>query len=341
MMPYRPTPYRIALTIGLTLALVVAANVGAWFYLQRSPVNPGITRVWQKWQLLERLDAPVDWLFVGDSACGAGIDPAVIETVLNGRALNLCTIANASVVNQAWQVARYVERFGPPAGGVVVMNTFHTWTRSADDLADMLTQVPDGVRHRYKPFLGSQQLLGYRLSALTALYHQEASVRYVLTSAFSRAQPTPEDRLKYVVNARGHVPENQAKPEHVARQIRETIAVYRTRSFEFSPQAQDALQVLQDLARELGFRLYVANSSIARELWADPHFARFYSSMNLALDRRIREGGSAKLILTNPPTFSNDEMDNIDHVVGSPAVRRLSTAVAEAVQVAKWDSASR
>jgi hypothetical protein len=56
------TTRHVIAVVVTTCLLVLAVNVAAWHHLRAFPVNPGITRVWQKWQMLERLDKPADWL---------------------------------------------------------------------------------------------------------------------------------------------------------------------------------------------------------------------------------------------------------------------------------------
>lgn len=320
--------------VTLTLVLLVGANLSAWLYLRTHPVNPGVSRVWQKWQMLERLDAPVDWVVIGDSACGAGIRPDTIQATLGGTAINLCTVANASVVNQAWQIARYVERFGPPRGGIIVLNAFHTWGRTADDLVGMLNQIPLpwGFWRKYAPRLSAAQEVRHYLSPLTALYHQNVSVRYLINHALSQSKyPSPLQGLSGIVQMKGQVPETIPNPDKVSKQTQDAVRAFSDHTFEFSAQGLEALRAIQLLSVSTGTRIYIGNTSIARALISDRHFSRYFESMNEAVSGVIAGSPNIKLILRAPPAFGNHEMDNIDHVVGDDAVTRFSNAVAQAV----------
>ena len=110
------TTAAIVAVLILTVDLVAAALL-AW-----RPVARDHWLVASKWRLLDRARA-TDTLVLGDSSCNQGVRPDVLGAALGGSVLNLCTIGDLLVINDAWMLEAYLRRHPPPARVVVANRT--------------------------------------------------------------------------------------------------------------------------------------------------------------------------------------------------------------------------
>jgi hypothetical protein len=130
---------RLLLDILETLLLVVLLNWATSGYLANYSTNHGYWTIHQKWFLLGKLDAAVDWLVLGDSSCNQGVVPAVLEEELDGKALNLCMVGNITVLGDLWLLEEYIARFGPPRA-VIIVHVYDVWPRDLNPV--LLGQIP-------------------------------------------------------------------------------------------------------------------------------------------------------------------------------------------------------
>ena len=110
------------------IVLLIGVNAIAGLYLHSNTTNWGYWIIRQKWDLLNSLQNPVDWLILGDSTCNQSVVPSVLERELSGKALNLCTIANMLLVDDYFMLTHYIDEFGPPAN-VVLVHVYDVWHR--------------------------------------------------------------------------------------------------------------------------------------------------------------------------------------------------------------------
>lgn len=332
----------LAWMIVLTIGLVFLANLVAYACLKNYPANRAISRVWQKWQILEKLDRPVDWVIVGDSSCGQGVRPDVLRRELGVNAINLCTVANATIVNQAWMVERYIQKFGPPSA-VVMFNVFHTWERESGDLISMLDQIPlpgDFWSSMHPPLsVDSGQAMLLHLKPILTLFSQNMSIQHLISmlpkaiaeGSFRELSSATRD-IESMIKAGGYTQENTARPEKVATDIVKHIEAYKDRPFRISQENLAALRSISELSLRHSFKLYVSNSSIANGLYAHPGILRFFTEMLTRLKSELAANANAVLVLQIPPTYDPDQMDNVDHVVGSEGAYDLTMRLTQSIR---------
>src|SRR5262245_9968724 len=118
------TPRKILLTLLGTVSVIALINLVFVF----QSMNLGYRVIQQKWEMLLDLKQPVDWIVLGESSGSEGVTPDIISQELGGKALNLCTIGNMLVVNDAWMLDKYIAKFGPPRG-VVIVHVYDIWDR--------------------------------------------------------------------------------------------------------------------------------------------------------------------------------------------------------------------
>jgi hypothetical protein len=322
--------------------IVVAVNLLAWAYLKTYPVNRGVSRVWQKWQMIEAQSAPSDVVIFGDSTCGQGIMPSVIEAKTGESALNLCTVANATAVNAAWQFEHYIGAVGAPRRAVFFF-AHHLWERSADDLVTMFDQIPleRGFHRRLQPTLDLDfwSELEIATRPLRTMFVSNLSVDYVLSRelvALLRGQDIERaDALVDLVaveETQGYVGSNQANPERVTAQSRSSAEAYAAREFVMTPENEAALRAICAAGTANGVDVYLANSSISAMLYNDPGFRTFYDKMVTRLSQIVSECPAMKYIMKEPAQFPPEQMDNEDHVVTDAVATRLTEALIAAMQ---------
>lgn len=344
----KPSWKTVILCVFAVISLVLAGNLAAWAYLEAFPVNRGLTRVWQKWQLLERQTKPVDWLILGDSTCGQGIIPTVIEADTAESALNLCTIANATAVNGIWQIERYLKKVGTPKR-IVVIHAYHVWERSTDDLVSMLGQIPlkGAFYNRLDPplhigWLGEMEIA---TRPLRTLWDSNLSIEYVLkregralfsNKPFERSEALHE--MRFIERFKGYVGSNTAMPERVISQSKSSMKAYAKRPFVITRPNREALEALCRISKTTDSKIFLANSSISRMLYADQGFQRFYSQMVQSISEILSDCPNVKYVMKVPGQFEPNEMDNEDHVVTDPVASRWTRQLVDAVKEAEAGS---
>lgn len=327
------------------LIIVIGANLTASAYLSSHTVNRGITRVWQKWQLAGMAAEPVDWLVLGDSTCGQGIRPDVLEQELGGSALNLCTVANATLVNDAWLLQHYISRVGPPRSGVIVFHALHGWNRDVSGIIDLLDQIPlaPGFWREMQPRVDVTPARELRLRAapLTTLYDRHLSVSHLLQIGAKQAfgsKKNPRlaaDDLKDIMREKGWVGEHKAMPEKSRRDSARTAQTFSTRPFELSPANHAAIEAIAKAAKAHNFQLFLSHSSISEELAANAGIQRFLGEASTRLTQIAGQAGHGSFVLQPPPAYPAEQMDSEDHVVGPEVARDLTVRLAAAIRMTK------
>ncbi len=307
--PVRLRDLLISLLVPLLVVLLI--NLGFAIYLDQRPFNRGAWLNGHKWSLLDQLDTPIDTLILGDSSCNQGVIPEKLGRALGGTALNLCTTGSSLVVDDAWMLAAYVERFGPPRR-VVVIHVYDVWGLGEDSLRNIRwTILP--YRHLWqgrRPIIAqsSQRFLREIISPYLPLISQEATVRKLLFE--------PQlllERRDFSTDASGFMAVPEADAEHLARDIAIHRASTMNANFRVSDINQRALQELARIAKRGGFPLFVANSPIAEELAHDQIFRKYYDTVSHYLDQQALELDFER-ILAEAPAFSQEVMRNADHL---------------------------
>lgn len=314
----------LLLLVGL---LVWLANAGARRYLMAEGTNRGYRIVHTKWAMLEALDAPVDWLVLGDSTGAHGIVPEVWSETFGGRALNLAVIADLLVSNDAWMLERYIERFGPPKG-VLVVHAHDVWHRSIE--AVLLGQIdrPWGFWAHSRPpvTLDIDQTIAVFLARFLPLYADNRELRGHLWHRGQPRDPRLEISESGWIHGRGHMP--AALRRDARRLVRHLES---TTGFRLSAPNRAGLQQLGRLASKHGFPVFLSHAPMAEDITRLAAFRRYDESRN----RRLEVIASAwKNLVLLPETASHprEEMEgHLDHLVPAVAddhTRRLAARVA-------------
>jgi hypothetical protein len=310
------------------ILLVVTCNflVVPWL-LTKSPNLAGWI-IGYKWDLLQGLDKPADWLILGDSSCNQGVDPAVVETELGGDAINLCTIGDMLAVNDAWMLEWHIAHYGAPRG-VLLVHVYDTWHRSFKPVR--MGSIPLSYRalRRLGPpvKLRRSDLMSYLATRYFPLYANNMSLQYVLRLGDPGA---PYLGATQVANTQGFLAAQDASPDHVRRDARSHVGwLNRTTQRKISADNARSLRQIAGLAERYDFDVYLATAPTYVGLAADPMFQRYYADLVTELAAFAPATGRVHLLL-DLATFPAESMQNADHLILEAAqayTRRLTTAI--------------
>jgi len=346
----RATPRGVAAVLALALGCLVALNGVARLALDKAGSNLAYGLTDQKWALLREpgsFDPRTVVLVLGDSAGNQGVDPVVLGRVLARggeagagvasatgnapRVLNLCTVADALAVHDAWMLSRWIEQHGPPAE-VVLVHTYDMWYRRADaaPAAAMLARVPvplwewGGLRPRVR--LSWERWALLLSSRWAPMYAQDASLRELLGSPARTWErvTTRAGTIWQSVDKNGFLSASQARPVAVERDTRGHLGFLRAHTREFTAfrLSEDNLAGLQEIARlgeEHGFRVWLAAAPMYRGLWESPAMQTYHGQLRARLRRFDRRHPSVGIVLSEPVRFEMHQMQNADHTVETAA----------------------
>lgn len=304
------TARRAALFVIGVLVAFLLLNFGARAYLQNHGTNLGYRIVHAKWRLLEEMEQPVDWLVLGDSSGCHGIVPEVLAEHLGGRAVNLATLANLLVVNDAWMLQRYIERFGPPKN-VVLVHAFDVWHRGYNSA--LIGQVPQpwGFWEDTLPTLAltDEQTRRLFLSRFVPLYAEKSTLRAHLKNL------GPPTEVPFSITPTGWVPARTHEPRRLARDLRRSQRFLEERKqFTLSNHNAKALDVIGELATTHGFSVYLVDGPIQDALADSEAFTRYRQQKVARLARSLGRYPSFHLI-DRVAAYPAEALEVVDHVV--------------------------
>lgn len=327
-----PTPARarhVVLIVALAVASTLGLNALAGEALEELTTNRGYWLVHQKWDLLDSLDEPVDWLILGDSSCNQGVRPDVFEARLGESAVNLCTVGDLLAVNDAWMLERYIEDYGPPKH-VVIVHVYDIWYRDArflnrqpllakiplpwDFWEDLEPEVSLDSSQENKLFVARYLPLWSENKTLSSWLHHPSVVL---------------DR-DFEITDDGFMGLDAPNPKNVRKDAREHFHFTRTQRFSLSPINRDALERMGELSDRHGFDLWVASGPLWEGVWGDPHFRRYFDAAMRGLSEVAADFDHMRVVLRDPVRFPDGDMENVDHLTEDAAAvytERLIDAV--------------
>lgn len=329
-LPRASTARRAALfVVGIVVCFLIV-NAAARWYLQHNGTNFGYRIVHAKWTLVEELDAPAEWLVLGDSAGTHGVMPAVLAEELGGPAVNLATLANLLVAEDAWMLQRYIENVGPPKN-VLVMHAYDVWHRGYKSALIGKIPLAWGFWERYQPPLdiAAEHQRKIFLSRYLPLYAERDTLR---THIARRGEPPKWWRFE--MSPDGFIPAFDHWPTSFAKDIQRVRRFLgRTPRFKVSPPNRAGLEALGKLAGEHGFDVYLVNGPMHRETARRDDFQRYQRQKQARL-RAIAAPYPRLHVVDHLETFSARQMETcVDHVIPSVAPR-FTRATARAVRAA-------
>lgn len=310
------TAGRLTAVIAGALIIVAVVNVAAWWYLERYTPNTGYLLIRAKWSLQANLKSPVDLLILGDSSGNQGVDPETLRDSLGVSSVNLCTIGDALVLNDAWMLEEYIGRFGPPKA-VLIVHGYDMWSRDIN--VSVLSKIP-GSWWRRQPDLGFgvKNRIRVFLNRYVPLYAETASLGWVIRhpgSAFQSSDALRPD---------GFMVETTAEPDRVKKDVEVHLQFVRQQERVLSDVNRAALRLIAQLAEANDFDLCLAPGPIYDSLASDSAFLVYFAAVRDTLAAVTASSPHTRFLLTAPVTFPAERMQSADHVVGSAAAEFTS-----------------
>lgn len=301
-------------------------NYGAGEYLQKNTSNLGYFLVHHKWDMLQSISQPVEWLILGDSSGNQGLDPRIISQRMGGNALNSCSIGDLILLNDAWMLQTYIQKYGAPSH-VIHVHVYDIFCREINPA--VIGQVPlqfEFWKH-LKPEIQMKphEKLQYLLSRYFPLFSQEKSLSKALNPLYS-------DR-KIQLHPDGFLTVFDSDPLLVSNDIMMHKAFLEAHDFSISPPNQQSLQVMAELAQTYQFSIHICASPIASTLAENSDFITYFKSEYDYLDSFSRQYQNIHVLFQNPISFPDFRMESADHLVSADDVRQYSMSVCDAIDV--------
>lgn len=331
------TPERIApasrrrvwvLVLG-TLVFALVANFALLYLVRTHPTNGGHWLIRSKWELLDRAPT-VDTLVLGDSTCNQGVRPDVWRETAHSSVLNLCTIGDMLVVNDAWMLEAYLRKH-PTIRRVIVIHTFDTWQRDTDSrFAMLLGAVPLRVGF-WRDFRVPVDLgVSGQALALAArwfpLYADESSLRMWVT----QPRKTWKRHEGFQITSDGFEADPVARPEHVEVDHRLQKAAL-AEPWRPSHANARALDTIAHLAAEHGIEVTIAPGPLYEGLWRESEMQKRQVEIRAWL-HSVLATSTVQILDDDPPVFAATEMTNADHITSDAAGRYTRWLVARVQQ---------
>ncbi len=311
--------------LGTGLMLVLTNSAARW-YLEKHTPNLGYRLIQSKWKMLEDLQRPVDWLVLGDSSGNQGVIPEIFNETLGGTAVNLCTVGDFTALGDVWMLERYLARFGPPRG-VVLVHVYDIWWRSAtrsilaqaplssEELENLVPEATRGLRNKVLLIVDRH----------VPLYSQNVTLSNLVRFPW-RSGP------RFALDAHGFMTWIEALPHTVKRDYEQHLTHVRDEPlFQLSRDNRRALARIRALAEQHDFDVYIANGPLFEELYDNGEFGRYFEQVQDTLRAFAASSRRVHQVLRDPITFPVHQMAGVDHVIYPAAKLYTNALVAEII----------
>jgi hypothetical protein len=311
--PLISSPQRITWTLVLTLILVIAINLTTRFYLDRFTDKRSHWLIQRKWQLIEQQNTPIDWLILGDSSCNQGVDPRSLTKGLGGRALNLCTIGDSTLVGDLWQLERLINKAGAPHN-IILVHVYDVWLRERIS-PFVLANIPlpwgfwSDSMGNYRPSL--RESLEIAIERYFVLYAQNETIQSRMRS------PLTLSKRRLFMTDDGFMPISVDNAEFVPLDANNHLAGLNGH-FAIAEANAHAFRNLLGLAAKHGIQVYVLQSPIYDGLYSSSVYSRFMSTYLEELEQIVRPYKNVHVIDASC-TFPANQMESVEHLVGKSA----------------------
>ena len=292
-----------------TIIISLLFNFLAWWYLKDFSANAGYLLIRAKWQLLENLETPVDLLILGDSGGNQGVDPEIISEKTGKSSINLCTIGDAMILNDARMLKVYMDKFGPPRS-VLIVHGYDMWSRQKN--ISVLSKIP-GSWWNGEPTvpLSAKERVRIILNRYFPIYAETKSLaEHILF--FWEAFPE-----KLELSDQGFMTELEANPSYVEKDLEVHRLFVRNQDEVISDINKRAIEEIAKLAENYSFNLFIATGPISEKLFNDAGFQRYYTKVQTFLSKLARASTNTEFILKTPVTFPKEQMQSIDHIINA------------------------
>lgn len=318
---------KIVLVLLGALAIAGAVNFALLAWLESREPSILFRVVKNKWELVDKMEKPVECVVTGDSSGLCGVIPGVFEDLTNHSCVNLSTTGSMAALDDAWLLERYVERFGPP-GYVVIVHVHGAWP--IDIRKETMLQIPmaHGFWEELKPPVEFTPVDEFKLflDRYAPLYARKNEISTTLK--FPWKKPPSNGPLAKV----GYYRIDKPKPSFVRKAAKEAVDTLKDKTFEISEANLAALERIKTLAGRGGFRIYIANAPIYKGLLGAEEFKDYYEQVQKRLVEIAEESADVFFVNRDAMAFEADEMENTMHLIYPAAIeytKKLANEIKE------------
>ncbi|MCP5096979.1 MAG: hypothetical protein GY943_15630 [Chloroflexi bacterium] len=318
----------VGLTVLGTILVTLLINYAASWYLQSYPGNRGYWLVNQKWNMLQALEAPVDWLILGDSSGNQGVIPEVVVGDTAVSAINLATVANMTMVDDVWMLQIYIDQFGPPEK-VVIVHAYDMWERNISHVFIAKASIPWADWNDLAPPL--TLTFEDKSNIFTTRYVPIYAENKTLSNVIYNGVFGPDELFikQYELAPGGNMPQLHPTPNIVLLDANTHIQHVSNRDFKMSNVNKAAIEQLILIAEANQLDVYLVNSPIYKGMFEDEGFNQYYGTVQGKIQSYTDQSEYVHFLDFTAP-FTENEMENIDHVIHSAAIK-YSEMIAEEI----------
>ncbi len=320
--------WSVMATIFGAILVTVLINFAALWYLEMYPANRGYWLVKQKWDMLLALEEPVEWLILGDSSGNQGIVPEVLVGDTAVSAVNLSTVASLTMLDDVWMLQLYIDKFGPPER-VLVVHTYDMWVRNVIHVFLAKASIPWGAWDNLEPAfeMSAKKKAEVFLTRYAPIYAENQTLSNVIYNKMFG--PGELFKKRFRLEPTGHMSLLNPNPANVVAGAEKQSAWAAGRTFKMSAVNRAAMEQMIALAEANQLDVYMVNSPLYEGLVGDEAFQPYYAAMQDSL-RGFAAQSDYVHFLDMTAVFPADEMENVDHVIESAAIR-YTQMVADAI----------
>ena len=304
-----------------TIVLVLAINFAALWYLDRYTSNSGLELVEQKWGILQNMEAPVDWLILGDSTGNQGVVPEILESKLGGTAVNLATIVPMTTLDDAMMLDVYIEKFGPPKN-IVIVHSYDALFHEMSPLTFAKVPLPWGIssQYRFSPALiNVSQQVQISVARHFPLYFENGTLKDIIFDGLKSPETLfTSNKADLGLTPEGYMPRYEARPQGVEEDTNWHIEAIQEHEFVVTNVNIVAIDHITMLANQHGINVYIFTGPLYEGFYENEVFQERFSEIQAWWSTAT--GGSEYVhYMTSVSTFPSDQMEEVDHATHAGA----------------------
>jgi hypothetical protein len=298
-----------------TALLVLAVNFGAMWYIDHYVENKGLELVERKWEILQTMEPPVDWLVLGDSTGNQGVVPEVLESKLGGTALNLCTIVPMTTLDDAMMLDVYIDKFGPPKN-ILIVHSYDALFTEMSPLIFAKVPLPWGIssRYRFSPALiSTSQQVQIAVARHFPLYFENGSLKNIIFDGLKSPEALFVSNKGHLnLTPEGYMPVYQSRPDDVEEDKKGHIEAIKEHEFKVTNVNIVAIDHIISLADQYGINVYIVTGPLYEDFYQDRVFQERFAEIQAWWSKAAGRSDYVHY-LTTVSTFPRDQMEEVDH----------------------------
>jgi hypothetical protein len=243
---------RILVSIIVAITLVLVCDFAAYNYVRfPPPATESQQTSSEAWLGIQGLDKPVDILLLGDSGCRVNLTTGPFADRMWASVINLGNTAQTSMLNDAWMLSDYLNRFGPPKTVVVTRTSVgYAVNHNIEFMANPPLPWAYWDRYGIAPDWKNGEIRDLLIAKYFVLYSDADVLRADVLKPWDLFKPGIRPRVPSHTYTAGDI-----QPK-VPMDIATRTPKFYFDSFLATPDSTNAVSYMASLAREYGFQLY-------------------------------------------------------------------------------------